>query len=113
MRKLKLMADYLCYPLWYADRTDPHEVGDFAPDLLPLSESLREDLMAWAAEYDATLDMANPQEAGFDTQEDASKFKASGFELAKRLQDELGPQYEVITNIHAGPKPTATGPKSD
>ena len=61
--------------------------------------------MAWAAEFDASLDMDDPHESGFNSQQDADKFVATGYALAQRLRNELGPEYTVLTNIFANPKP--------
>ncbi len=36
MKRIKLMADYDCYPLWL-DSDD--EVGNIDPDVLPISDS--------------------------------------------------------------------------
>lgn len=98
MKAIKLMADYFCYPLW--DLT-PGQYRDISPTSLPLSDSLREALMDWACAYDAILDLDNPSEAGFKTQEDADAFKATGYALAERLQRELGSEYSVTVNIVA------------
>ena len=53
MRRLKLMADYGCHPLW--GTVDP-EIGDLDPASLPLSAALVADLAAWAEGFEATLD---------------------------------------------------------
>lgn len=101
MRTIKLMADYHCYPLW---ETRNDEYGDIAPDSLPISKSLREALTSWQVTYDATLDLDDPSEAGFETQEEVDKFTTSGYELVGRLIEELGSDFDVIHNIHAGLK---------
>lgn len=93
MRRLKLMADYECHPLW---GTVAAEIGDVDPASLPISAALVADLAAWAAAYDATLDRADPAASGFATDEAAAAFRARGAVLARRLEAELGAGYEIV-----------------
>ena len=93
MRVIKLMADYQCFPLWDAATGS---VGNINPDDLPISYSLRSRLMAWAAVFDATLDMNDPASSGFESEEAANDFRIEGVALAQQLQDELGKAYAVI-----------------
>jgi hypothetical protein len=93
MRRLKLMADYGCHPLW--GTVDP-EIGDLDPASLPLSAALVADLAAWAAGFEATLDPDDPAASGFATAEDAAAFRAEGERLAARLSAELGPDFEIV-----------------
>ncbi len=100
MKNIKLMADYRCFPLWEAD---PGVFGDISPDSLPISKSLRDALLAWANEYDRTLDPNDPSDAGFDSQPSADQFVATGFKLLDQLQTELGPSSTVVYNFKAYP----------
>ena len=93
MRAIKLMADYQCFPLWEASAG---YVGNINPDDLPISSSLRDRLMAWAAVFDTTLDMDDPASSGFESEEAANDFRIEGLALAQQLQDELGGAYVVI-----------------
>lgn len=93
MRRLKLMADYGCHPLW--GTVDP-EIGDVDPASLPLSAGLVADLAAWAAAYDATLDRDDPSASGFRSVEAQAGFRAEGVRLAERLTAELGPDFEIV-----------------
>jgi len=90
------MTDYQCFPLWEAS---PGVVGNINPQDLPISTSLREALLAWAAKYDATLNMADPLSSGFDSRQAASEFREEGDALAQRLQKELGENYTIVKNI--------------
>lgn len=92
MRRLKLMADYDCHPLW--GTVDP-EIGDVDPASLPLSAGLVADLAAWAAAYDATLDRDDPSASGFAGSEAEASFRAEGARLAERLSAELGSDFEI------------------
>jgi hypothetical protein len=94
------MADYHCYPLWEPVDCDS---GPLSPDDLPITQSLRDALMAWASAFDATLNIETA-ETGFPSQAAADQFKATGYELAKRLQQELGSEFKVTHNIRAFPK---------
>jgi len=96
MRTIKLMADYQCYPLWEAS---PGEVGNVDPGELPISSLLKEQLMMWAAKFDATLDMDDPANSGFESEKAADEFRNEGMALARQLQDELGAAYIVTSQI--------------
>lgn len=96
MRAIKLMADYQCFPLWEAS---PGVVGNIDPKDLPISLSLQQRLMAWAAKFDATLNMNDPASSGFESERAASEFRKEGEVLAQRLQDELGAAYVVAKKL--------------
>jgi hypothetical protein len=92
-RKIKLMADYFCHPLW---RNGGDDVGDIDPASLPISEVLQRDLNAWARAFDAILDMDDPaNKGGFESQQAIARFVADGEQLARRLREELGPYWDV------------------
>ena len=82
MRKLKLMTDYDCFPLWES-RQDKLENID--PNSLNITDDLKESLFLWAAIYDATLNQAYPPDSGFATEDEAKKFEQEG----RRIFDEL------------------------
>jgi hypothetical protein len=92
MKKVRLMADYGCDPLW---KQPPYGVGTLSPESLPISEPLRKALHDWASEYDRTLDRIYPPDSGFDTQEAANNFTATGYILLEKLKEELGSEYEI------------------
>lgn len=90
--RIKLMADYECPPLWHAG---DDAVGPIHPEALPLSEALQRDVWAWAARYDASLDLDDPAASGMEAAE-AAAFAEDGRALWRRLQDELGDAYTVL-----------------
>jgi hypothetical protein len=96
MRALKLMADYDCWPLWEAS---PGATGNVDPSDLPISESLKDRLARWAADFDATLDRDNPSQSGFSTPEEEAAFVARGLTLGTELQAELGPTFQVSVKV--------------
>jgi hypothetical protein len=96
MRAIKLMADYQCFPLWEASSG---AVGNIDPQDLPVSPTLKQRLMTWAAKYDATLDMNDPASSGFESEQAASEFRQEGEALAQRLQEELGAAYVVTKKL--------------
>ncbi len=53
--KLKIMADYDCWPLW-----EGSDVGNVEPECLPLTTNSRARLAAWQAELDESLDRDDP-----------------------------------------------------
>jgi len=91
--KIKLMADYECYPLWWASSG---KAGDIDPETMPLSEETVSRLEKWADIYDAKLNWEDPNSSGFPTLEAKAAFEQEGISLWKQLQKELAPNYEVI-----------------
>lgn len=84
--KIRLMADYECWPLWW---DGGERVGNIDPSGLGLSDDLLRDLMAWASAYDATLNPDNPASSGFASGEDEHRFRIEGERLAARLAYDL------------------------
>src|SRR5438270_9257915 len=95
--KLKLMADYCCWPLWY-NGPDNTRIGPVDPETLPLSKALKERLLKWSETFDKQLDLMNPRDvlsAPEWTTEEALWFDNEGRELWIQLRGELGTAYQV------------------
>jgi hypothetical protein len=90
--RIKLMADYYCYPLWGMDQDN---IGDIDPKTLPLNESLINQLEAWSKIYDLTLNREDPNSSGFLSEADKQAFEDKGIELWRKLCQELSDNYEV------------------
>ncbi|MDI2111768.1 hypothetical protein [Commensalibacter nepenthis] len=95
MKKIKLMADFFCYPLWYNSHDSDYEVGDFDPNILPISDALKKELLDWSNEYDGIFNDDDPASSNFKNLEDETAFIKQGDNLQKKLQAELGNAYEV------------------
>ncbi|WP_118988300.1 hypothetical protein [Photorhabdus sp. CRCIA-P01] len=93
MKRIKLMVDYDCYPLWI---DSDGEVGNIDPDVLPISDFLKEELNNWSKQYDETLNLDDPLSSRFSTPEEEIVFKEKGQYLREKLQTELGNNYEVV-----------------
>ncbi|KYC42210.1 hypothetical protein WA1_19695 [Scytonema hofmannii PCC 7110] len=91
--KIKLMADYGCYPLWWVDS---EKVGDIDPATLPLSQETISRLEKWAEVYDAKLNWDDPASSSFLSNDAKDAFEEEGISLWKQLQKELASTYEVI-----------------
>ena len=92
-RRIKVMADYFCHPLWHIGGVD---VGDIDHATLQISNDLQSNLDAWAGAFDAILYMDDPaNKGGVDSPQAAESFIAQGARLAQRLCDELGPEWEI------------------
>ena len=98
MRIIKLMPDYQCFPIW--DMTSA-AYGDLDPKALPISELLQGRLMSWAQAYDGTLNLKDPSNSGFLTEDAKDAFEAEGVRLANRLREELGPQFVIQVKVRA------------
>jgi len=75
MKKIKLMPDYHCFPLW---RIDDDICCNIDPYSLPVSNMLAEELTNWANEYDKTLNMNDPVNSGFEDTEKEQAFIDKG-----------------------------------
>lgn len=93
--RIKVMADYGCWPLWH---DDGGEVGNIDPNTLPLSEGLVSALMSWATRLDDALNSDDPGNTqwpdGF-----RENFNREGRKLTERLRNELGSAYEVSEKL--------------
>ena len=90
--KIKLMADYGCYPLWWISS---EKMGDIDPETLPLSQQTINRLEKWAEMYDAKLDEGEPALSRFSSNNEES-FEEEGINLWKQLKQELASNYEVV-----------------
>ncbi|MEH2403806.1 hypothetical protein [Nostoc sp.] len=92
--KIKLMADYGCYPLWWVS---PEKVGNIDPETLPLIPETIKRLNKWEEIYNAKLNWEDPaNSSGFLSEEAEADFEEEGISLWKQLQTELAPNYQVV-----------------
>ncbi|HLO48831.1 MAG TPA: hypothetical protein VK211_10495 [Kamptonema sp.] len=89
--KIKLWADYGCWPIWGVD-----EIDNIDPAEMPLSLETITRLNLWQEIYDATLNQEYPPWSAFPSQKAEEVFKQDGIELWKQLRFELAPDYEVF-----------------
>ncbi|CBN58573.1 MULTISPECIES: hypothetical protein [Kamptonema] len=92
VKKIRLMADYGCDPLWGEDADN---IGDIDPITLPISQDTINRLSKWVKAYDATLNQDYPPDSDFSSPEEAEAFDREGVNLWLQLQKELAPEYEV------------------
>jgi hypothetical protein len=90
---IKLMADYDCWPLWWAGDRAP---GNLDPATLPLGPATLVRLDRWAAAFDAGLDRADPAASPAPSPAAVAAFEREGVALWRRLRAELGPAYQVV-----------------
>ena len=83
-KRIKVMADYMCEPLWALDE---ERYGCFAPDMIDLSPELAADLNAWAGAYDTSFDPDDPAVSRW-SEEQHQAHAADGRQLAVRLKRE-------------------------
>ena len=106
VRKIKLMPDYHCWPLWGVG-----EATNIDPTTLPLTPETVKRLELWALKYDSQLNMADPSSSPFMSEPECKEFDKVGRELQKTLQFELGRDYEVTYFYNYAkqkPKPDAS-----
>ena len=84
---IKVMADYGAWPLWDTGPTGPNNVN---PAELPIPETLRARLFAWARTYDTTLNWDDPLSSpGFSSPDAHNAWVAQGRDLAQQLATAL------------------------
>ncbi len=91
MQRIKLMADFDCYPLW-----DMDDVGDIDPTELPLTEATIGRLLNWQKTYDGIIDWDDPASAAFASEQEKIAFEREGISLWQKVQKELGDDYQVF-----------------
>ncbi len=91
IKKIKLMPDYHCSPLWLQGT----DFDNLSPNDLPLSQVTLARLDNWAKKYDATLNDEYPPDSGFASLEDEVIFELEGIILWLQLRQEL-PTWEVV-----------------
>lgn len=94
-RRLKLMTDYGCFPLWATFQEDGSG-GNLDPNDLPLSDELKSALHAWASSFDRILNHDYPPDSAFASPEEEDAFEAEGLRLWRELRTQLGGDYEVV-----------------
>ena len=92
MKRIQVMADYHCWPLWEAG----DGVGDVDPASLPISDGLRAGLLNWADDLDAILNDGDPAVSRFPSPAAERQFDEDGRALAARLANELRETHEVL-----------------
>lgn len=89
-KRIELMADYGCYPLWWKNGD-----GNIDPTTLPLSPETVKGLEEWADIYNRLLNQDDPAASGFPDERSRDAFDKQGIELWHQLLAELPPDYEV------------------
>jgi hypothetical protein len=84
-RRILVMSEYQCDPLW---THDPGRSGTFSPRELPLSEALIEDLEAWSRNYDTSFNLEDFNRPHW-TEAQYAAHDIAGVALARRLKREL------------------------
>lgn len=91
---LSVMAEYGAESLWLRPAAGGHR-ENVPPDALPISVSLREQIVAWTKTYQATLNWNDPGSSRFSSESSKRAFVLEGAAIARALQVELGPEYDV------------------
>ncbi len=92
-KRVKLMADYGCDPLWALDED---LFGSFPPEDLGLSTELTGAISAWAAGYESAISMDDPA-TGPWTEEQRAAHEAEGRRLGVLLKRE---RPDLMVYVH-------------
>jgi hypothetical protein len=111
-KRIKVMADYDCHPLWALDED---VYGDIAPEKLNLSPELTHDLNVWAEAYSSSLNREDPSQSLWSDAQFASH-AAEARPLAVRLARERSDlmvyvlEGEIgVVEVRAGDEPRTGG----
>ena len=96
VRKIKLMTDYYCYPLW---ETLDSQLYNINPEDLDISNDLKIEILNWAKKYDNTLNFDYPVLSWFKTHKEEVNFIKQWKELAYKLQFELWNNFIIKLKI--------------
>ncbi|GAB4218562.1 MAG: hypothetical protein OHK0012_28330 [Synechococcales cyanobacterium] len=91
---VRLQAEYFIEPI-FLDAEDFDDTDYVNASDLPLSPELTRDIDSWQQALDVTFDHQFGRNSGFKTEQERAAFHARGLDLARRLQSELGSEYEV------------------
>lgn len=100
-RRLKLMADYQCNPLWEYEEPPGDLYTNPDPAELPLSQATIRDLRAWAAWFDTFINLDDPYDSREVLREESAAFDQAGRRLWAVIRRELGPAW-VVSYFHDG-----------
>ena len=90
IRRLRVAVDYGAFPVWDMD------VGGMVdPGTLPIDAVMVAGLQQWADRFDAALDWDDPAASTTPSPAWRRRFHADGWALARALQAQLGPAYQV------------------
>lgn len=90
-RGIKVMNDYCVrWPLWWT-----RDVGFATADELGLTEALTNELLEWAAHFDAHFDHL----AGWDSPEARAHHATVADDVVTRLRAELGPDVPLQVDL--------------
>lgn len=94
-KKINIHPEWLgCYPLWDDDWNGENN-PNINPYDLDISDSLAEEFLKWAEEWDSIFNHNAPHSSAFSTKEQEIAFYSKGLELSQRLQEELGDKYLI------------------
>lgn len=93
MKKIKIMPEYGCSPLWLYDSINPAKNIDVSE--LPISDKLKKGIQIWADTYESTFDEAYPPNSGFPTKLEEAFFEFNGICIWEALQKEIGTSYSI------------------
>lgn len=95
--RIKLMFEWGGGALWCGNDA-ARERFDVGPieDLLPLSPRTRERLDELGAWHDQSLNWEYPPDPGPWTPDEEARFAAAAEEMLTTIQNELGPEFEVV-----------------
>lgn len=94
-KRIRLSADYQCWPLWWDGQ---EEAGEISPDQLLLNPETVNRIEKWADWFDSWMDFENAPDGKDPDDEEFESFEWEGIEIWKSLRKELAPDYEVAYN---------------
>ena len=96
---LRLLAEFACWPTWdYEDAELTENYGPVDPNTLPISDSLKLDVIEWNREYQKLLDWSDPGSSGFKSTKTERSFYERGRVLADKIAQQMNNTIVVYTD---------------
>ncbi len=90
---IRMSPDYSCELLWDEETADYLELTS-----LPISPQLIQRMNLWQQAFENILDLDDPANSAFSSEQEEEDFESEGLAIAQQLQAELGFDYEIYYN---------------
>lgn len=92
MRKIIIMSEYNCYPLWEAKEDG---LINFEAYELGISYELAKKIEDWGEQFELTYNADDPVSSSFKSEDEKKNFIATGNLILKELRSALSRNFEI------------------
>lgn len=101
MKKIIIMSEYKCYPLW---ESKADGLANFEAYELDIPYKLAERIEGWGDQFESTYNIDDPVSSGFKTEDEKSRFVETGKVLMQELHTALGQDFMIEYRMLDGKK---------